>query len=116
MISIVTKCKIWILQEIPNYQQHSWYKILYIFWQSYTGGGSGGSLFAETTTFTGTGNIYARGAAGMNANHNNEGGGGAGGYIVVHYTSGNFKSGNTHIQGLYAQHSLYKYGCHCLQQ
>ena len=66
--------------------------------QTYSGGGSGGFLWAEVADFTGDGELRSNGGSGGGSG-NNQGGGGAGGFIVVYFTDGTFKSGHTVAKG-----------------
>lgn len=59
-----------------------------------SGGGSGGSLWANCQQFTGSGTIQARGG-----NGNSNGGGGAGGRVTVNYVTGGFHSDQADARG-----------------
>lgn len=67
---------------------------IFEFQSSHAGGGSGGSLWAQADSFTGTGKIRAVGGGG----HGN-GGGGAGGRINIFYNTGGFHSSDTIANG-----------------
>ena len=63
-----------------------------------TGGGSGGSLWVECKTLTGSGDISARGGDGGSTGGWGAGGGGGGGRISLNYIQWNY-AGTTNVDG-----------------
>lgn len=66
---------------------------------SYSGGGSGGSIYIITNNLTGSGQILTNGGNGGNNDSFYGGGGGAGGRIAVYYQTSDFEEGNIYSNG-----------------